>query len=99
MRMHEGLIPRCASSTLESFNATTDFDLQGDCLVRYARAPLFFTCTSCPTGANLKGPGFSASHQHLPTRIGAGGTASGPGPPRALRAEHLDPATEDSQAC
>jgi hypothetical protein len=45
----------------DSFNVTTDFDLQGDCLVWYTRPQLFFNCKLCPTGA--KGPGFSASHK------------------------------------
>ena len=40
---------------VDSFNVTTDFDLQGDGLVWYARPQLFFNCTLCPTGA--KGPG------------------------------------------
>ncbi len=48
---------------VESFNITTDFDLQGDCLVWYAPPQLFFYCTFCPTGA--KGPGYSASHKEV----------------------------------
>ena len=48
---------------VESFNITTDFDLQGDGLVWYARPQLFFNCTLCPTGA--KGPGYSASHKEV----------------------------------
>ncbi len=48
---------------VESFNATTDFDLQGDCLVWYARPQLFFNCTFCPTGANE--PGYRASHKEV----------------------------------
>jgi hypothetical protein len=48
---------------VDSFNVTTDFDLQGDGLVRYARPQLFFNCTLCPTGT--KGPGFSASHKEV----------------------------------
>ena len=36
---------------VESFNVKTDFDLQGDGLVWYARPQLFFNCTLCPTGA------------------------------------------------
>jgi hypothetical protein len=46
---------------VDSFNVTTDSDLQGDCLVWYAHPQLFFNCTLCPTGA--KGPWFSASHK------------------------------------
>jgi hypothetical protein len=48
---------------VESFNITTDFDLQGDGLVWYARPQLFFNCTLCPTGA--KGPGYRASHKEV----------------------------------
>jgi hypothetical protein len=48
---------------VDSFNVTTDFDLQGDGLVWYARPQLFFNCTLCPTGA--KGPEFSASHKEV----------------------------------
>ena len=48
---------------VESFNITTDFNLQGDGLVWYARPQLFFNCTLCPTGA--KGPGYSASHKEV----------------------------------
>jgi hypothetical protein len=51
------------SNPVESFNVTTDFDLQGDGLVWYARPQLFFNCTLCPTGA--KGPGYSASHKEV----------------------------------
>ena len=36
---------------VESFNVKTDFGLQGDGLVWYARPQLFFNCTLCPTGA------------------------------------------------
>jgi hypothetical protein len=36
---------------VESFNVKTDFDLQGDGLVWYARPQLFFNCTLCPAGA------------------------------------------------
>ena len=36
---------------VESFNVKTDFDLQGDSLVWYARPQLFFNCTLCPAGA------------------------------------------------
>ena len=36
---------------VESFNIKTDFGLQGDGLVWYARPQLFFNCTLCPTGA------------------------------------------------
>ncbi len=38
----------------------TDFDLQGDILVWYARPQLFFKCT-----LYAKGPGFSASHKEV----------------------------------
>ena len=48
---------------VQSFNITTDFDVQGDGLVWYARPQLFFNCTLCPTGA--KGPGYSASHKEV----------------------------------
>jgi hypothetical protein len=48
---------------VELFNVTTDFELQGDCLVWYACPHLFFNFTLCPTGA--KGPGFSASHKEV----------------------------------
>ena len=46
---------------VESFNVKTDFDLQGDGLVWYARPQLFFNCTLCPTGAK----GFSGSHKEV----------------------------------
>ena len=48
---------------VESFNVKTDFDLQGDGLVWYARPPsqLFFNCTLCPTGAK----GRSKSHKEV----------------------------------
>ena len=36
---------------VESFNIKTDFGLQGDGLVWYARPQLFFNCTLCPAGA------------------------------------------------
>ena len=36
---------------VESFNIKTDFALQGDSLVWYARPQLFFNCTLCPAGA------------------------------------------------
>ena len=36
---------------VESFNIKTDFALQGDGLVWYARPQLFFNCTLCPAGA------------------------------------------------
>ena len=36
---------------VESFNIKTDFNMQGDGLVWYARPQLFFNCTLCPTGA------------------------------------------------
>ena len=48
---------------VESFNVKTDFDLQGDGLVWYARPQLFFNCTLCPTGT--KGPGFSSTHKEV----------------------------------
>ncbi len=48
---------------VDSFNITTDFDLQGDCLVWYAHPQLFFDCTVCPTGA--KGPGFIVAHKEV----------------------------------
>ncbi len=38
---------------VESFNITTDFDLQGDGLVWYVCPQLFFNCTLCPTGAKV----------------------------------------------
>jgi hypothetical protein len=50
------------TNPVESFNVTTDFELQGDCSVWYAR-PQLFNCTLCPTGA--KGPRLSASHKEL----------------------------------
>jgi len=46
---------------VESFNVKTDFDLQGDGLVWYARPQLFFNCTLCPTGAK----GYSGSHKEV----------------------------------
>jgi hypothetical protein len=48
---------------VDSLNATTDFDLQGDGLVWYARPQLFFNCTMCLIGA--KGPGFSAFQKEV----------------------------------
>ena len=48
---------------VESFNVKTDFDLQGDSLVWYARPQLFFNCTLCPTGA--KAEGFSSIHKEV----------------------------------
>ncbi len=49
---------------VESFNVTTNFDLQGDGLVWwYARPQLFFTCILCPTGA--KGTMYSAPHNEV----------------------------------
>ena len=36
---------------VESFNIKTDFDIQGNGLVWYARPQLFFNCTLCPAGA------------------------------------------------
>ncbi len=44
---------------VQSFNNKTDFDLQGGCLVWYARLQLFFNCSVCPTGAKR----FSDSHK------------------------------------
>ena len=46
---------------VESFNVKTDFDLQGDGLVWYARPQLFFNCTLCPTGFK----GFSDSYKEV----------------------------------
>ncbi len=46
---------------VESFNITTDFDLQGDCMVW--RPQVFFNCTLCPTGA--KGSGYRASQKEV----------------------------------
>ncbi len=40
---------------VESFNVKTDFGLQEDGLVWYARPQLFFNCTLCPTGAKEPG--------------------------------------------
>ena len=48
---------------VESFNVKTDFDLQGDGLVWYARPQLFFNCTLCPTGA--KSLMYSDSHKEV----------------------------------
>ena len=48
---------------MESFNVKTDFDLQGDGLVWYARQQLFFNCTLCPTGA--RDVVFSSSHKEV----------------------------------
>ena len=48
---------------VESFNIKTDFDMQGDGLVWYARPQLFFNCTLCPTGA--KAEGFSGIHKEV----------------------------------
>jgi hypothetical protein len=45
---------------VQSFNVKTDFDLQGDGLVWYAR-PQLFNCTVCPTGAK----GMSDSHKEV----------------------------------
>ncbi len=61
-RKGDGALPQ-NPNPVESFNVTTEFELQGDCLVWYARPQLFFNCTLCPTGA--KGPGFSASHKEV----------------------------------
>ncbi len=46
---------------VQSFNFRTDFDLQGDGLVWYARPKLFFNCTLCPTGPKM----FSDSHKEV----------------------------------
>jgi hypothetical protein len=46
---------------VESFNIKTDFDIQGNGLVWYARPQLFFNCTLCPTGAK----GCSDSHKEV----------------------------------
>jgi hypothetical protein len=43
---------------VESFNIKTDYYIQGNGLVWYARPQLFFNCTLCPTGAK----GRSGSH-------------------------------------
>ncbi len=48
-------------SPVESFNVKTDFDLQGDGLVWYARPRLFFNYTVRPTGAN----GDSSTHKEV----------------------------------
>ena len=45
------------------FNVKTDFDLQGDGLVWYARPQLFFNCTLCPTGAQAVG--YSSTHKEV----------------------------------
>ncbi len=45
------------------FNVTTDFDLQGDCLVWCEHPQLCINYTLCPTGA--KGPWFSASYKEV----------------------------------
>ncbi len=46
---------------VESFNIKTDFDIQGNDLVSFARPQLIFTCTLCPTGAK----GHSCSHKEV----------------------------------
>ena len=46
---------------VELFNAKTDFDVQGDGLVWYARPQLFFSCTLCPTAAK----GDSCTHKEV----------------------------------
>ncbi len=46
---------------VESFNIKTDFDIQGNVLVWYARPQLFFNCTLFPTGTK----GRSASHKEV----------------------------------
>ena len=48
---------------VESFNIKTDFDMQGDGLVWYARPQLFFNCTLCRTGA--MDSSYSASHKEV----------------------------------
>ena len=48
---------------VESFNVKTDFDLQGDNLVWYARPQLFFNCTLCPTGAQAAW--YSSTHKEV----------------------------------
>ncbi len=48
---------------VDSFNITTDFDLQGYCLVWYARPQPFFNCTLCLTGPKV--PWFSSSHTEV----------------------------------
>ncbi len=48
---------------VETFKVTTNFDLQGGCLVWYVCPQLFFNCTLCPIGA--KGPGYRASHKEV----------------------------------
>ena len=48
---------------VESFNVKTDFNLQGDCLVWYARPQLFFNCTLCPTGAQAAW--YSSTHKEV----------------------------------
>jgi hypothetical protein len=46
---------------VESFNIKTDFDIQGNGLVWYARPQLFCNCTLCPIGAK----GRSGSHKEV----------------------------------
>ncbi len=46
---------------VEYFNIKTDFDIQGNGLVWYARPKLFFNCTLCLTGAK----GHSGSHKEM----------------------------------
>jgi hypothetical protein len=48
---------------VESLNVKTNSDLQGDCLVWYARPHFSFNCSLCPT--SVKGPGYSASHKEV----------------------------------
>jgi hypothetical protein len=48
-------------NSVESFNIKTDFDIEGNGLVWYARTRLFLYCTLCPTGAN----GRSGSHKEV----------------------------------
>ena len=48
---------------VDSFNVKTDFDLQGDGLVWYARPQLFFNCTLCPTGAQAAW--YSSTHKEV----------------------------------
>ncbi len=51
------------------FDVKTDFDLQGDGLVWYARPQLFFNGTLCPTGAKgeqqLSQGGIPGVFQHV----------------------------------
>jgi len=51
----------CTLPEQSKFNIKTDFDIQGNGLVWYARTQLFFNCTLCPTGAK----GCSGSHKEV----------------------------------